>query len=238
MTEIDHAAELEAIEGWRAGDREAGARLLAMHRGTIAAVVRRYRGSRVDADDLAQEAALTLLNAASCPTFDPAISRFATYAGRSIARDALAYHRRARADLTASDDTHNSLAKLSTTAEDTDARADRKALARLRLRALRLEAPAHDDHEASLADTVQGSHRPADEQLHDHRTRALVIELVAGLDDQERDIIRRRYLDDVQEPQDEIALSMGCSGSNVSQLEIAALARLRKRAAWITRSTC
>lgn len=238
MSKIDHAAELEAIDGWRAGDRVAGARLVAMHRDTIAAIARRYVCARVELQDLVQVGSIALLKAASSPTFDPRIANFATYAGWAIARKAVAYRRRTSADLSAGDETHSLLADVQQAKPGATDRGDQKALARLRQSALRLDAPAHSDADASLLDTVHGSHRPADEVLDACRRRALLAELVAGLDDEEREIIQRRYLTDEPESQEAIGRSFGFSGANVWAIETAALARLRKRAAWITRSIC
>ena len=235
---IDRDTEVQAIAGWRAGDRAAGARLVAMHEGTIRILVKRYVTARVEMEDLVQLGAEVLLSAAASPSFDPSIAGLSAYAGLAIARKAVAYRRRTSADLSAGDETHQNLSDVQQAKPGAADRGDQRALARLLERAVRLDAPAGEDSDARLIDNVQGHNRPADELLSDCRERALAVELITWLKDRDREVIRRRYLCDMPEQRSAIAASMGVSRTRIEQIEDSALARLRKWASILTRDIC
>lgn len=233
---IDPVAESAAIAGWRAGDRVAGARLLAMHEGLVRTIVSKYAGDRVDLDDLLQIGRLALLQAAAAPAFDPVRATLATYAGTVIARRALAYRRRAMADLTAGDRAYAAVAELCGPNASADVRVAPQSLQRLTQRAARLDAPISGDTDTRLVDMLPSEGRSPDDVLDERLQMSCAVRLIMDLPDRSREILRRHYLSREPETFEVIGADLGIHGERVRQIEEVALSKLRRQASRMRQS--
>ena len=232
MSKIDHAAELEAIDGWRAGDSLAGARLLAMHKGLIRLAVARYRLTRCPLEDLLQVGAMAMLRAAHGWEADRGIT-FATYSRRAMANAALPYRHRTTADIAGCDDAHKAASSL------LDTRPNRKPPSQAVLDVIRcnpftllqLQRPAVrlDSPDATHSDLLASNDLAADDALQARQERANLDAMLSELSTIEREIVYRRYLADQTETLEEIGFSKGKSRERMRQIEAKALATMRRR---------
>ena len=208
------------------------------HQGFIATVARRYRTGRVPLDDLMQEGNIGLLEALD--RFDPAVgvrfNTFAFYAVRRMIVAALPRHQeglsRSRQVVREANRVRKLRAELEFTLGRTvtaDEVAEAAGLSLRRVRALEGLAvgvlPLHDETARDFVDVVDDGDPANREDDNGPMLRNLLDRLPAS----QRAVIASRYGFDEPEPrfQRDIADALGVTVSRVSQIERAALDRLR-----------
>jgi RNA polymerase sigma factor (sigma-70 family) len=230
----DRRAELLALVA--AADR-ARARVVETHQGFVAVIARRCRSGRVPLEDLIQEGNIGLLDAID--RFDPEVGvRFATYAFYAVRRTIVAALPRHHDGLALSRPVvreANRVRKLRAELEFTLSRtataeevAQAAHLSPRRVRQLEWLAvsllPLNDETALEVADTVDDGD-PANQESDDG---PVVRNLLEKLPPPQRTVIASRYgFESEPRIQRDIAEELGVSESRVSQIERAALERLR-----------
>jgi RNA polymerase primary sigma factor len=227
-------AELEAAV---ATADTARAMIVTTHQGFVAALARRYCSGRVPLDDLIQEGNIGLLEAIE--RFDPAVGvRFATFAFYAVRRTivgALPRHHHGVALSRQVVREANRVRKVRTELEFTLGRtataAEVAEAAHLSLRRVRqLEwlavgpLPLSDETALDLADAADDGD-PANRETDDGPE---VRRLLDSLPSPQRTVINARYgFESEPRLQRDVAAALGVTESRVSQIERAALDRLR-----------
>lgn len=97
-----------------------------------------------------------------------------------------------------------------------------------------LDAPVDTDGDTSLGDLIAKDVAPGpDEVVLDEEERARIDEMLDGLDERSRDVVRRRYglLDGRQAKLADIGTHWGITAERVRQIERLALAKMREKVA-------
>ena len=234
---IDPVAEAAAIAGWKAGARSAGDRLVAMHEGLIRSIVWRLNVGPCELADLMQEGRIGLLRAATHYDKDRSDLAFVTYAYKLILQAARPHSLRMRYVVSVGRGVENK-ARSSVQAPDANEAtlenlARRRSLLTNARRGVSLDA-FDDDDRATHVDALI----PAND-VRDVEAPALILRdalaLLHVLTRRERDIIERHLLGD--ETLDEIGLTFGVSRERIRQIETVALARMRRQAEQLGRTT-
>lgn len=224
---IDHVAEQTAIDGWVAGDRDAGRNLLKMHSGVIFLIARRYVGSMCEEEDLVQEASIALLGATA--RYTPEHGLFITFARRPMKWACNDYARTLRHDLHVSKGAEvgarsfeDPTVKIGASDAKT-ARVNRVAIERAMVRAVRLDDLVGDGDETWM-NRVAAPANDIVAQLDLSRLRLRLVDLKP----REREVLSRRCGDE-PETFEEIGVSMGVTKQCAKQIEGRAIAVLQKR---------
>lgn len=242
MTGSSQAADLDAFRRYRdTGDRRLRNDLVEANLHLTNTFVRRYSGRGPSRDDLQQQALLALVLAVD--RFDPDMGvAFSTFASRTIDGE-LKRHLRDRAwsvrpprrlqELSlelrkAEEELTHGLGRAPTVpelAEALDATVDDVLAAREATgsrSAASIDTPSRDDG-VTMAETLGGS----DSSYERVEQRELLTDLLATLDDREREVLTLRFGAQLGQPQ--IAERLGLSQSYVSRLISRTVARLREQ---------
>ena len=227
--------ELDLIRRYQAGDRQAGAALLAAHAGLVYAYARRCFVRAVDPDDVLQEARLGFLRAVD--RFDPArAASLATYAVCRIRQRVARYVQDHGSTIRVPVDQQITLRRLRRASEEereaTIAADEHLRAARLALRSLSLDAPAvvRGDGEEALLDTREAEGPTPEEAAIEAEEGRLSDEVQRAwerLTERERDVLRRRCMEG--QTLEEVAGTYRLTRERVRQIEAKALHRLRAR---------
>lgn len=246
--------EIALISKWKDGDRRALDALILAHTRMCRAMARRFARYGVEASDLVSEGAIGLMTAAT--KFDPALGvRFNTYAalwirasmtdyivrnwsvvrgGTSSAQKALFFNvRRMRAKLEQRQITGEAANRVIGETIGVSPRDVDQMTNRLSRGDVALDKPVsyEDGDGVKLVDSFVSPEPLPDQvveaQIDGERLTGKLHRAVAKLPDRERDIIRRRFLDDAGDTLETIGDRYGISKERVRQLEHRALARLR-----------
>ncbi len=238
----------------QAGDREASDRLLQAHLAFVVGIARKYRRYGVPMNDLVQEGSIGLLHAIR--KFDPAAgARLSTYAGwwvraaiqdhvvrswslvrigTTAAQRAMFFHLRRRmaelrggADAMTEDVLRPVARKFGVPLKEAMALARRAAE-----RDRSLNQPVRSDGAAEwgerLADGRESPEEAAAGASAERFRRGLVARALKSLSRRERTIVAGRFMAESRRTRGAIAAELGISRERVRQLEIAALAKLRR----------
>jgi RNA polymerase sigma-32 factor len=242
-TTLTPEAEHDLAVRWRAGDRDAGQKLIEACLPFVMTIALEYRRWGLPLEDIVQEGNIGLLKAAE--RFDPDRGcRLATYAAywiRAEIREFVARgYRIVRLGSSKSErralriyrKTHEknpeALAEMSGL---TEARAT-ELLPLLMARDVSLERAPTDDGKAPVDRLADEGRSPeeeaclADERQHLH---AALAKVVAELSPRERRIVRQRWLTDEPQTLEELGAAFGVSKERVRQLEERAKKRMRAR---------
>lgn len=233
---------------WRAGEKEAGRRMIEACLPFVMTIALEYRRWGLPLEDIVQEGNIGLLKAAD--RFDPSRGcRLATYAAYWIRAEIREYvargyrivrlgssksERRAlRAYRRTREKNPAALAKLSGLTKERAA----ELLPLLMARDVSLEG-AHDDGFAPVDRIAAVAPSPeewaADKNEHELLSKALH-QVVQELSPRERRIVNERWLTDSPLTLEELGVSFGVSKERVRQLEERAKKRMRERLEEITR---
>ncbi len=241
LAPLEADAERRLAEAWRAGDREAGERLVAASLPFVIKIAKEYRRWGVPMEDLIQQGNLGLLRAAE--KYDPQQGcRLVTYAVYWIRAEIREYvvraYRIVRLGTTRTErkamrvfrrDGVESVEQLAELSGMPLARA-RKLWPLLTQRDMALDA-SPDDRGAPLERLRDGGETPeeafarAQEQTG---VRAKLDEALALLSERERRIIEQRILADEPRTLESLGAEMGVSKERVRQLEARARGKLRE----------
>jgi RNA polymerase sigma-32 factor len=236
-------AERDLALRWKAGDQDAGRRLIEACLPFVMTIALEYRRWGLPLEDVVQEGNIGLLKAAE--RFDPERGcRLATYAAywiRAEIREFVARgYRIVRLGSSKSErralriyrKTHEknpgTLAALSGLTEE---RAT-ELLPLLMARDVSLERAPTEDGKAPLDRLAADERTPEDEAcLADQRAqlRAALHQVVAELSPRERRIVRQRWLTDEPKTLEQLGVAFGVSKERVRQLEERAKKRMRAR---------
>lgn len=246
--------EASLITRWKDGDQRALDTLILAHLRMCRAMARRFSRYGVDPSDLVSEGTIGLMTAAN--KFDPDHGvRFNTYAllwikatmqdyivrnwsivrgGTSSAHKNLFFNvRRLRAKLEQQQITGDEVDRAVGDLVGVSARDVSEISNRLSHGDVALDKPvSHDDGEGSRLIDFFVSPEPlpdqvVEEQIDGERISGRISRALARLPDRERNIIKRRFLDDAGDTLETIGDAYGISKERVRQLESRALARLR-----------
>ena len=94
-----------------------------------------------------------------------------------------------------------------------------------------LDKPVGEDGDTSLGDLISLESPSVDEEVHEQLSSETLLEAIAGLPDQERDVIEMRFGAGDQEPQtlSQAGRKLGVSTERARQIEERALRRLSQR---------
>ncbi len=242
-TTLSPEAEHDLAIRWRAGDQEAGRKLIEACLPFVMTIALEYRRWGLPLEDIIQEGNIGLLKAAE--RFDPERGcRLATYAAywiRAEIREHVARgYRIVRLGSSKSErralriyrKTHEkdpaALAALSgLTAERAT-----ELLPLLMARDVSLERSPTDDGRAPVDKLADEGRSPEDEAcLADERQQlhAALLKVVAELSPRERRIVRQRWLTDEPKTLEQLGVAFGVSKERVRQLEERAKKRMRAR---------
>ena len=206
----DRDEEIGIAARARGDDARAIERLVRAHLAFVVHVAKEFRGRGVPFEDLLGEGCVGLLKAMR--RFDPASgARFMTYAGFWVRKSILQ----------------------ALTEQPRTVRVPRYARehGRAAPREIRLEAPIPGSDDRRLADVLADSSVPhaGDAMIEEQRIRRLR-RLVLALGPRERAVLASRYgLDGARaRTLSEVGMGLGISRERVRQIEVGALARLRK----------
>jgi RNA polymerase sigma-32 factor len=242
-TTLSPEAERELAIRFRAGEREAGRRLVEACLPFVMTIALEYRRWGLPIEDIVQEGNIGLLKAAD--RFDPDRGcRLATYAAYWIRAEIREYVARGyrivrlgsskseRRALRIYRKTHErnpgALAEMSGL---TEARAT-ELLPLLMARDVSLERSPTDDGRAPVDKLADEGRSPEDEAcLADQRQhlQAALLKVVEELSPRERSIVRQRWLTDDPQTLEELGVAFGVSKERVRQLEERAKKRMRAR---------
>jgi RNA polymerase sigma-32 factor len=237
---LDRELERDLALRWRAGDRDAGAKLVTACLPFVVSIAIEYRRWGVPLEDVIQQGNVGLLRAAA--KFDPSREcRLATYAAYWIRAEIRDYvvrgYRVVRLGTTKSE--RRALRAYRTTRES-----DPTALAAasgmtvekvqmllplLASRETSLDAST-DEHGAMVDRLINASPNPEDSastEQRRERTRGAVEHALQDLTERERTIIRDRLMADEPRTLQEIGDELGVSKERVRQIEERACAKLR-----------
>jgi RNA polymerase sigma-32 factor len=243
QTTLTPEVERELAVRWRAGNREAGRRLIEACLPFVMTIALEYRRWGLPLEDIVQEGNIGLLKAAE--RFDPERGcRLATYAAywiRAEIREFVARgYRIVRLGSSKSErralriyrKTHERnpevLAEMSGLTEQ---RAT-ELLPLLMARDVSLERSPADDGKAPVDKLADDARSPEDEAcLADQKKQlqAALVKVVAELSPRERRIMRQRWLTDEPKTLEQLGVAFGVSKERVRQLEERAKKRVRAR---------
>jgi RNA polymerase sigma factor (sigma-70 family) len=94
-----------------------------------------------------------------------------------------------------------------------------------------LDKPVGEDGDTSLGDLISLESPSVDEEVHEQLSSETLLDAIAGLPDQERDVIEMRFGAGDQEPQtlSQAGRKLGVSTERARQIEERALRRLSQR---------
>ena len=242
-TTLSPEAERDLAIRFRAGEREAGRRLIEACLPFVMTIALEYRRWGLPLEDIVQEGNIGLLKAAE--RFDPERGcRLATYAAYWIRAEIREYVARGyrivrlgsskseRRALRIYRKTHErdpgALAEMSGL---TEARAT-ELLPLLMARDVSLERSPTDDGKAPVDKLADTGRSPEDEAcLADQRQQlqAALLKVVEELSPRERRIVRQRWLTDEPQTLEQLGAAFGVSKERVRQLEERAKKRMRAR---------
>jgi RNA polymerase sigma-32 factor len=242
LAPLDREAERDLARRWRAGDRQAGEKIVTACLPFVVSIAVEYRHWGLSLDDIAQQGALGLLKAAA--KFDPDRDcRLATYAAYWIRAEIRDYvvrgYRVVRLGTTKAE--RRALRAYRKTREtDPAALAEASGMTRdraewllpvLASREASLDATI-GDHGAMIDRLAGGAPTPEDEaSAVEHRGRAhdAVGEALAALSEREQLIVRERLMSDDPRTLQELGDQLGVSKERVRQIEERARGKLRAR---------
>lgn len=227
---VDISADEEAdlVSRCAAGDRDAAQVLIDAHRNTINVVARRYALGRLTHEEATQAGCLGLLWAARKYVHRPG-ARFIAYAKTWIKHEAKEAHRLAML----APPSRRFISDLDRAERSGERLPDGEAAAVALLRLTSLDAPLLDDGGESTLHDVASDGEPSHEEIladadADARRRGLINAAMACLGDQEREVVRRRYLQDEPEEFAAIGAAVGVSRWSARRMSVDALNRLRE----------
>jgi RNA polymerase sigma-32 factor len=242
-TTLTAEVERDLAVRWRAGDREAGRRLIEACLPFVVSIALEYRRWGLPIEDVVQEGNIGLLKAAE--RFDPDRGcRLATYAAywiRAEIREFVARgYRIVRLGSSKSErralriyrKTHEKNPEALAEMSGLTAERATELLPLLMARDVSLERAPADDGKAPLDKLADGARSPEDEAcLADQKKqlKAALLKVVAELGPRERRIVRQRWLTDEPKTLEQLGAAFGVSKERVRQLEERAKKRMRAR---------
>ena len=242
------AEEIELAKRVERGDLEAKERLITHNLRLVVSIARRYPGNELSLLDLIQEGTIGLIRAAEKFDWRKGF-RFSTYAtlwirqaiqrglentSRTIRLPVHVAQRsrkvgRVERELTTklghepSDEEIAAAADLPLADVIEIRKADRAVVS--------LDKPVGEDGDTSLGDLISLESPSVDEEVHEQLSSETLLEAIAGLPDQERDVIEMRFGAGDQEPQtlSQAGRKLGVSTERARQIEERALRRLSQR---------
>lgn len=235
--------EAELIRRYKAGDRQAGEILVQAHEPFIFSMARRYFNKGCDVDDLLQEARLGFLHGVKL--FDPDRGyTLCTYAAWWARQHPARYLQDNRADVRIPVHIQEALGAARRVGAETPeeiAQIDRHGakLAAAKIEATRrpmsLDALTHEhimDRPMTLGDTIVDEGPRPDELVDEADTSAKQAAIISGmlakLNQQQRAVIRMRFLSDDPLTLEEAGQRMGVTRERIRQIEAKALDRMRR----------
>jgi RNA polymerase sigma-32 factor len=235
--------ERDLTRRFRAGDRDAGRRLVEACLAFVITIAREYRRWGAPIEDLVQEGNVGLLKAAD--RFDPDRgTRLATYAAYWIRAEIREYVARGlrmvrlgsskaeRRALRAYRRTLNQDPAVLSELSGLSAERVTELLPLLTAPDVSLEQPPGDDRRSPEEALADGARSPEEQAcLADQSAQigAAVARVVAELPPREQTIVQRRLMSDDPETLEQLGATFGVSKERVRQLEVGAKKRLRAR---------
>jgi RNA polymerase sigma-B factor len=208
------------------GDTRARDRLVQLYLPLVETLARRYRGPGAEFDDLLQAGSIGLLNAIE--RYDPARSdEFAAYAVPTVAGEMKRYIRDRSAAVRLPRPLHEAAGRLPKERERLTRRLGRTPSDAELAEAVGVSPAELAELEAALRAPAPdtGTEALPDPRVHSSEERLLLADAFAALDEQEREIVFLRFVEDLDRK--EVARRLGISESQLGRRTRAALAKLR-----------
>jgi RNA polymerase sigma-B factor len=209
------------------GDTRARDRLVQLYLPLVETLARRYRGPQAEYDDLLQAGSIGLLNAIE--RCDPGRSdEFTAYAVPTVAGEMKRYIRDRGAMVRLPRPLHEAAGRLPRTREQLTRRLGRTPTDAELAEAVGVTPAELGELEAALRAPVKdgGAETMADPRAPSSEERLVLAGAFEVLDDQEREIVFLRYIEDLDRKQ--VAERLGISESQIGRRTRTALAKLRR----------